>query len=169
MPNGDLLDEALGTISLASDTIPHHTSEKIHYGDDPDASDPIDRLGRALLDAGSALYDLVFGRRTPPSPDAPVRPNTQEGYFLLATYVFDLERKMEYFYRATRGFAPKGDPATARELLADEDSINGDGLTWKERAKRAEARMLELQRQIGPEHLRVLREVASKGSPPPIG
>jgi hypothetical protein len=178
MPNGDV-DQALGSISLSADTIPHHDSEKIDYGDEQDAaraapSPAVDRLGHALSDAGSALCDLLFpgrggGSTTPPPPDGPVRPNTEEGFFLLATYCFDLERKMEYLYRATRAFALKGDPALARELLADQESFNVDGLTWKERAKRSEARLRELQRQIGPEHERLLRQVAAGGAGPAGG
>ena len=72
---------------------------------------------------------------------------------------------MEYLYRATRGFALAGDPALARELLADQASFNVDGLSWKERALRSEARLRELHRMIGPEHERLLREVAGRDAP----
>ena len=177
MPNGEQsIDEALGSICLSADTIPHHDTAKLDYGEaayarsrasasGPARTDAADRLGHALHEAGSALYDLLLSRPggTTAVPDGPVKPNTEEGFYLLATFCFDLERKMEYLYRATRTFALKGDPQLARELLADQESFNIDGLTWKERAQRSEARLRELQRQVGPEHERLLREVA-KGS-----
>jgi hypothetical protein len=209
MPNGDQsVDEALGTLCLSADTIPHHDTAKLDYGDAPsaqasaraagpgaapadaapggtsaggtsaggrhdDAREAVDRLGQALSDAGNALCELLFphgrGGATTPTPGGPVRPNTEEGFYLLATFCFDLERKMEYLYRATRAFALQGNPAIARELLADQESFNVEGLTWKERAKRSEARLRELQRKFGPEHERLLRQVAGGGDTAPGG
>ena len=178
MPNGDSVDEALGSICLSADTIPQHDTAKLDYGEEAAAArsasgaaraeprEAVDRLGHALHDAGNALHDIIFGHKggTTAPPGGPVKPNTEEGFYLLATFCFDLERKMEYLYRATRAFALKGDPALARELLADQESFNGDGLTWKERARRSEARLRELQRLVGPEHERLLREVAKGGT-----
>ena len=124
---------------------------------DDDADDETtDEAGGMRIQGGAPLPP----RR--PAPPRPVKPGSEEAFYLLATYCFDLQRKFEYLFRATRKFALKGDPALARELLRDEQRINANGLTWKQRAMRAEARMLELQKAIGPDHLRLLQQVAQR-------
>jgi hypothetical protein len=194
MPNGDpSVDQALGSISLAADTIPEHDTAKIDYGVEaaaearqagPESSAgsraapranarqaAIDRVFHALRLLLQALQDLFTGRGSQTPTDVPVKPLTEEGFYLLATYCFDLERKMEYIYRSTHAFALKGDPALAKELLNDERTINVPGVTWKQRSMLAEARLRALYRQIGPEHMRLLEEVARRGTggPPPNG
>ena len=163
MPDGPSVEETLGSISLLSDTIPKHDTRKLDSGG-----------ARLLASAGDLGPDELSGaearaprrqpRRRVPSADAggPVRPGTDEGFYMLATYCFDLQRKMEYLYKVTRAFALQGDPALARQLLEDERQINGGKLSWKERALRAEARMLELQEEIGAEHRQLVKRVARR-------
>lgn len=127
-------------------------------GGAPDAESAPEQEQEPNVDeAGAMAWRELSARR----PGGPVKAGTLEAFYLLATYCFDLQRKMEYLYKATRAFGPLGDPAVARQLLEDERRVNAPGITWKQRALRAEARMLELQREIGREHLELLRSVAS--------
>ncbi|MGZ8415298.1 MAG: hypothetical protein ACXW61_12510 [Gemmatirosa sp.] len=181
------MEETFGTISLSCDSTPKHDSDKIDYGgvmasdatgetppsEDASLSDAHDTGMEMQMEPGdhSAEPDedadalALRIRPAPGRPGGPVKVGTEEAFYLLATYCFDLQRKMEYLYKATRAFAPFGDPVIARQLLADERHINAPGLTWKQRALRAEARMLDLQREIGLEHRRLLEQVANSDRP----
>ena len=184
MPNGDFSPEqVLGTIALLADTIPSHDSSKIDYGEDSarnalhtsaedersgEGEQPEARATQSAEPDGSESAAKAQAIRPPVPPNEqvrqfPVKPGSEEAFYLLATYCFDLQRKMEYLYRAARVFGLRGDPAFARDLLNDERRINRAGLTWKQRAQQAEARMLELQREIGREHLELLKRVAAGG------
>jgi hypothetical protein len=191
MPDTPSMEQTLGTISLCCDSTPKHDSDKLDYDgitasdvmgqsssgwDAPlnamsldDASGSADASGAQAMMSGEPDLLALFGKGAgrAGAPGGPVKPGSEEAFYLLATYCFDIQRKLECMYKATRAFARKGDPALARQLLADERRINAPGLTWKQRALRAEARMLELQREIGKEHLRVLIEVAGSDRPRP--
>lgn len=91
-----------------------------------------------------------------------VKIGSDESYYMLAAFCFDLSRKVNYLFRATREFAPKADPELAQQFMEDNESINEDGLTWEERAKRAEAIMLRSVRELGEQHERALSEVAGR-------
>jgi hypothetical protein len=178
MPDTPSMEETLGTISLCCDSTPKHDSDKLDYGGIT-AGDvmgqsssgwdaPMNDAFEAQLGSGAAPGEpdvlALFGR-DPGLAGSTVKPGSEEAFYLLATYCFDIQRKLECMFKATRAFARKGDPRLARQLLHDERRINAPGLTWKQRALRAEARMLELQREIGREHLRLLIEVANSDRP----
>jgi hypothetical protein len=90
-----------------------------------------------------------------------VKIGSEEGYYMLAAFCFDLSRKMNYLYRAAREFAPQADPALARQLIQDNNAINAHGLTWEQRARAAEAIMLRTVEELTDEHERVLTRVAA--------
>lgn len=170
MPDTPSMEQTFGTISLSCDSTPKHDSEKLDYdgitardvmcqsnsGSDapPDESASfsqarsLDAPDGGQLAAGEPDLLALWGRDRG-RLGGPVRAGSEESFYLLATYCFDIQRKLEYMYKATRAFARHGDPKLARQLLADERRINAPGLSWKQRALRAEARMLELQREIG--------------------
>jgi len=95
------------------------------------------------------------------TPD--LRPGTPEFDWMLATYCFDLARKLEYICKITLEYAPQGDPAIARQILDHNEQINEADASWETRARRAEAALLELYREFGDTHERILREVAGGG------
>ena len=149
MPDAELT-QLLGTICLLADDNPTHTGAKVVYGGGITA---LDALRRADPDG----EPRATGGSTPP-----VTPGSEDAFYMLAAYCFDLQRKMEYLYLVTRPYGESGDPDAAEERLADQLYINEPGLSWKQRAFRAEARMLELRRRIGDDHRELLRRVAKR-------
>lgn len=91
-----------------------------------------------------------------------VEPGSIDAYYMLATYAFDLARKMEYIYKATREFARRADPALAAEIKQDNDALDALGADWKASAEKAEEILLRLYQQIGEEHEKLLEQVAAK-------
>jgi hypothetical protein len=89
-----------------------------------------------------------------------VKPRSDDAFFMLAAFCFDLSRKMNYFFRATREFGLEADPDLARLVLEDNEAINANGLTWEERARAAEAIMIRSVYELGEEHERLLAKVA---------
>jgi|SRR5882724_6045114 len=92
-----------------------------------------------------------------------VKPGSVDGFYMLATYAFDLARKMEYVYKATREFARQADPKLAAEIKRDNDALDALGTDWKARAEKAEEIILRLYNEIGEEHEKLLEQVAGKG------
>jgi hypothetical protein len=91
-----------------------------------------------------------------------VKIGSDESYYMLAAFCFDLSRKVNYLFKGTRDFAPEADPELAQRLIEDNEAISESGLTWAERARRAEAIMLRSAGELGEQHERVLNEVAGK-------
>jgi hypothetical protein len=89
---------------------------------------------------------------------------SDEAYFMLAAFCFDLSRKMNYLFKATREFGLQGDPELAQQFIEDNEAINKTGLTWEQRARAAEAIMLRSVQELGEEHERLLVEVAGKAA-----
>jgi hypothetical protein len=128
--------------------------------DDIEDLEEIERsLGNLCLIADRPITHL---RRKLPQ----VEPGSAESFYLCAAYCFDLQRKLEYTYIALRQFAGRADPRLARRLEADESVLNAKGLTWKQRAQRAERIMLKLYREIGQEHDRTVKRLARQASAP---
>jgi hypothetical protein len=94
---------------------------------------------------------------------ATVEPGSIDAYYMLAAFCFDLARKMEYMYKATRRFAEYADAAPAAQVLADNKRINAPGRSWKQVAETTEGILLRLARQIVPEHRRLLERAAKRG------
>jgi hypothetical protein len=114
-----------------------------------------DAMKRAL--GGIALVMEQVVRHNNPKL-ASVVPGSVDAYYMLATFCFDLSRKVNYAFKATRAFASHADPALAREVLADYERLNADDLTWKERAERAEEIIVRQWTEIGAEHERLLKK-----------
>lgn len=87
---------------------------------------------------------------------------SDEFLYLLATFCFDFSRRMDYLFKATREFAPEAMQKLASEVLDDHEAINASGLTWKQRAERAEAIMLRLAGEVGEEHAKALKKAARR-------
>jgi len=82
--------------------------------------------------------------------------------FMLATFCFDMARRLNYIFKATRGFAASADEALAGEVFADNERINADGLTWEQRARVAEEIMIRLTGEIEGEHDALIRQAANR-------
>lgn len=115
-----------------------------------------------------ALGTISLIADTPPKLQSPKLQSTEPGYgdndpvYLALTYCFDLMRRMEYVFKATKAFALSADPELAREIQADNEAINRDGLTWKERSGKAEEIMIRLYTEVGEEHERLLKKSAGR-------
>jgi hypothetical protein len=76
---------------------------------------------------------------------ATVNWNSEEGFYLLATYCFDLARKMKYLFDATKEFGADADPAFKARAFQATNDINSTSLTsWKQRAQLAEDLLHEM-------------------------
>jgi hypothetical protein len=104
---------------------------------------------------------------------ASVGEDSEQRFFMLATYCFDLTRKLKYLSLALKEFHWQGDPAFAKMILEDEAYINPDAknLSWKEMAGRAEEVMQRLYREVQKagrwEALAGLAACAESGAPEP--
>jgi hypothetical protein len=82
-------------------------------------------------------------RKTPKLRAA--RPGSEEAYYMLAAFCFDLTRKVKYIFDATKEFGIYADPAFKQRALAATEAINDSSLTtWKQRAELAETLMHEM-------------------------
>lgn len=84
---------------------------------------------------------------------------------MLATYAFDLARRMEYLYLATAEFGPKGSPKLARRLRKERALLNEGTVktvSWQKRARRAQSLLLKAHAEVGAAHDRLLERVAAK-------
>ena len=122
--------------------------------------------GRASVETAIGNIAMATEKSTTRKSEklASVKVGSPESYYMLAAFCFDLSRKVNYLFRGTRDFALEADPELAQVLIEDNDAINEPGLTWEERARRAEAIMLRSVNELGEEHERVLHEVAGKAA-----
>ena len=92
-----------------------------------------------------------------------VEPGSKEGFYMLAAYCFNLARKMEYVFKATREFGREADPTIARDLKAAAEAIYGNPKSsWQEIAEREEEALLRVFGDIEAEHDRLLDAAASR-------
>ena len=114
------------------------------------------------LGAMSLLADRPIKQLSPKlqSTRSTNRYDPNDPVYLALTYCFDLMRRMEYLFKATKGFALSADPQLAREIQRDNATLNQDGLTWQRRSELAEEIMVRLYGEIGDEHAKLLKEVA---------
>lgn len=73
---------------------------------------------------------------------------TPEAYYMLATYCFDLSRKLEYLTKVAHPFAEHVPSELAHEIVEDSNAINAENLTWEQRAKIAEKIMIQRHREL---------------------
>jgi hypothetical protein len=85
-----------------------------------------------------------------------------DSIYMLAAYCFDLTRRLQYLAKVARPLVDHIPPDIAREIIADNERINEDGISWEERARRAEEIMIRLHREAGSGWDRALREAAER-------
>src|SRR5687767_6036128 len=74
---------------------------------------------------------------------------TPEFSYMLATYCFDLQRKLLYLCQVAHPFDKFMPEGLAKQIQADTRDIN-KGRTWEERAREAEQVMLRLYGEVEP-------------------
>ena len=76
--------------------------------------------------------------------------DADERFFMLATFCFDLSRKLKYVCLALREHWDDADPEFARRVLQDNERISPSQgtLSWEEMAQQAEAVMQQLFQEI---------------------
>jgi hypothetical protein len=115
------------------------------------------------------LGNMALGTDNHPKGATPklasVGQDVDQRFFMLATFCFDLSRKLKYICLALREHWENADPEFARRVLQDNELINpGPGsLSWEEMAQRAEDVMKGLWQEIQHEGFEQnLRELAGK-------
>ncbi len=73
-----------------------------------------------------------------------LKPGSDEAFYMLAAFCFNLSRKLEYFFLATREFGRDADRAVAQRLKRDRDELARAGSDWRSIAVKEE----ELMRRI---------------------
>jgi hypothetical protein len=106
-----------------------------------------DDLSTKLANIARATNNHPRGR-TPKL--ASVGDDPDERFYMLATFCFDLSRKLKYIALALKDHFGEADPAFAAKILADERYINpkpGE-LPWEAMAVRAEEVMKRLHQEL---------------------
>lgn len=115
---------------------------------------------------GRKLHSVGLNDR--PSADTVTKDQLLDAIYMLATYAFDHQRKLDYIFKATRGFGGLATPELGVEIANDNARLyNPDpGHNWYERARIAEEIMIRLYREVRDEHEYLLRRTARMGRPP---
>lgn len=77
-----------------------------------------------------------------------IKPGTEEAFYLLAAYCFNLSRKLEYFFLAAREFGIDADRAVVQRLKRDRDELARAGSEWRAIAEKEEELMRRLYDEI---------------------
>src|SRR5919197_1818987 len=129
----------------------------------------------AKVDMDAALGAIALGTDNQPKGLSPklesVGTDPDERFYMLATYCFDLSRKLKYISIALADYMDKADHNLAARIRHENDVINppdNPNLPWKERARHAEDLMKKLfsEIQVKHGHGTKLNERADKGKLP---
>jgi hypothetical protein len=77
-----------------------------------------------------------------------IKPGSDEAFYLLAAYCFNLSRKLEYFFLAAKEFGLDADRAVVQRLQRDRDELARAGSEWREIAEKEEELMRRLYDDI---------------------
>ena len=113
---------------------------------------------QSMLGAIGGCLDRPVRSRSPKLNS--VQPASEEAFYMLATFCFDLQRKLEYVTKATLKFEAQMDRELAQRIISENDTINAEGLTWRQRAELAETATRKLHEEIGDQHEKGLRQAA---------
>jgi hypothetical protein len=89
-----------------------------------------------------------------------------ERFYMLATFCFDLSRKLKYISLALKEFYAQAPPDWAKKIRDDEQYINPkpNEIPWAEMARRAEQVMKRLHAEVlDAEYLEILNRLADEG------
>lgn len=99
---------------------------------------------------------------------ASVGDDPNERFFMLATFCFDLSRKLKYVSLALQEFYKDAPPEFAKKIRDHERFINPkpNPISWEEMARRAEQVMKELYDEVqGAGYAKALDELADRAEP----
>jgi hypothetical protein len=123
----------------------------------------------------AALGAIALGTDNHPKGLSPkldsVGTDPDERFYMLATYCFDLSRKLKYISLALKDFMKEAEPNLAARIKHENEIINpkdNPNLPWKDRARRAEDLMKKLFNELQAEHHHgeILDKCAEKGKLP---
>jgi hypothetical protein len=77
-----------------------------------------------------------------------IKPGSDESFYLLAAYCFNLSRKLEYFFLAAREYGLDADRAVVQRLKRDRDELARAGSEWRAIAEKEEELMRRLYDEI---------------------
>ena len=102
----------------------------------------------------SQLGIMAFASDNHPRGQTPkldsVGDDADERFYMLATFCFDLSRKLKYICLALQDYYGDTPPAWAKRIWDDENFINPkpDTIPWSEMARRAEEVMKRLHAEV---------------------
>lgn len=96
-----------------------------------------------------------------------IKPGSDEAFYLLAAYCFNLSRKLEYFFLATREFGSEADRAVVQRLKRDRDELARAGTEWRAIAEKEEELMRRLYDEIKDDYEALWKRVTEGGGDRP--
>jgi hypothetical protein len=96
--------------------------------------------------ANAALTNYPIPKKRTLKLDS-VKIGEREFDFMVATFCFDAQRKLLYFYKAALPLLEQADPEFLETARRHSEEINRPK-TWEERARIAERIMIELQKEL---------------------
>jgi hypothetical protein len=119
------------------------------------SSDTEKALGSLYL-----TLDSVVKRQSPKL--APAEWSSEELLDLALAYCFDMQRKLTHACAALERFAKHADRKLAKQLAREDERLNADHLTWRQRARLAEKYMRDAHGRYGPKHQRYLKRLGGR-------
>lgn len=106
--------------------------------------------GRTATEMGNMALGTNSHTRGRTPKLASVGDDPDERFFMLATFCFDLSRKLKYISLALKDYYNNADPEFAKMIRDDERLINPkpDIIPWEAMAIRAEKIMIRLYEQV---------------------
>jgi hypothetical protein len=92
-----------------------------------------------------------------------IKPGSDEAFYLLAAYCFNLSRKLEYFFLAAKEFGLDADRAVVQRLQRDRDELARAGSEWREIAEKEEELMRRLYDDIKNDYETLWKRVTEGG------
>jgi hypothetical protein len=92
-----------------------------------------------------------------------IKPGSDEAFYLLAAYCFNLSRKLEYFFLAAREFGLDADRTVVQRLKRDRDELARAGSEWRAVAEKEEELMRRLYGEIKDDYEALWNRVAEGG------
>jgi hypothetical protein len=92
-----------------------------------------------------------------------IKPGSDEAFYLLAAYCFNLSRKLEYFFLAAREFGLDADRTVVQRLKRDRDELARAGSEWREIAEKEEELMRRLYGEINNDYETLWKRLTEGG------
>ncbi len=119
------------------------------------------------MSANSALGAIAIIADDIPKMDSNklkgIKPGSDEAFYLLAAYCFNVSRKLEYFFLAAKEFGLDADRAVVQRLKRDKDELARAGSEWRAIAEKEEELMRGLYGEIKNDYQTLWKRVTEGG------